>query len=108
MTWNGNGVFDPPGNPEFPAVAGDVIRAAYFNTVIQALCDAFLNTIPRDGQAPITGDINGNNLYRIINLPVAVANGQPVRYNEFAALQAQVNALGTNTEPFLYINSGII
>lgn len=108
MTWNGNGVFDPPGLPEYPAVAGDVIRAAYFNTVIQALCDAFLNTVPRDGQAPLTGNIDANNLYRIINLPVAVANGQPVRYNEFLTLQNTVNGLNTNAEPFLYINSGII
>lgn len=108
MTWNGTGTFTPPPGPEFPAIANDVIRSAYYNVVIQALCDGFLNTIPRDGQAPITGDIDANNLWRIKNLPAAVMNGQPVRYQEFASLVTQVAALGTNTEPFLYLNSGII
>ncbi len=108
MTWNGLGTFDPPGLPEFPAVANDLIRAAYFNVVIQALCDAFVNTIPRDGQAPLTGDIDGNALWRIKNLPAAIAIGQPIRFEEFVALQTTVNGLASVLEPFVYINQGII
>ena len=108
MTWNGNGVFDPPPGPEFPAVANDLIRSAYYNTVIQALCTAFSNTIPRDGQAPITGNIDANNLYRVVNLPAAIANGQSVRYQEFATLQTTVAGLGNSVEPFVYLNAGII
>ncbi len=108
MTWNGTGTFDPPGTPEFPAIPDDLIRSAYYNTVIQALCAGFGNTIPRDGQAPVTGDIDGNNLYRMKNLPAAVANGQSVRYQEFSALQAQVTGLGNAIEPFVYFNAGIV
>ena len=54
MTWNGNGTFDPPSGPEFPANAGDTIRADYFNSVIRALCAGFSNTLPRNGEATAT------------------------------------------------------
>lgn len=107
MTWNGNGVFNPPGGPEFPAIANDLIRAAYYNTVIQALCDGFLNTLPRDGQAPVTGNINMNNSYRIVNMPQAIANGQAVRFDEFSALQTTVAGLASTVEPILYLNLGL-
>lgn len=108
MTWNGNGVFDPPGGPEFPAIPNDLIRAAYYNVVIQALCDGFLNALPRDGQAPLTGSINANNLWTISNLRAPVTNGEAVRFNEFNALVQTVAQLGTPVEPFIYLNQGII
>ena len=107
MSWNGNGVFDPPGAPEFPAIPGDLIRAAYFNTVIQALCDGFVNTVPRDGQAPWTGvqDAGG---FTVKNLRAAMVAGEAVRFQEFAALQSQVTTLATPVEPFIYLELGII
>lgn len=108
MTWNGNGVFNPPGDPEFPAIPDDLIRAAYYNVVIQALCDGFLNTLPRDGQAPMTGNIDANNTFTVRRLRAAAANGEAVRFEEFSALQTLVNNLGTPVEPFIYLNTGII
>jgi len=108
MTWNGNGVFNPPGTPEFPAVANDLIRSSYYNVVIQSLCDGFSNALPRDGQAPMTGDVNANNLYTVKNLPAAVANGQAVRYQEFTALQTYTYGLASSVEPFLYLNAGLV
>lgn len=107
MTWNGSGTFNAPGTPEFPAIANDLIRSAYYNVVINALCTGFSNTIPRDGQAPITGDINGNNTYRMKNLPAAIANGQAVRYDEFTALQTYTYGLASSVEPFIYLNAGL-
>ncbi len=108
MTWNGNGTFDPPTGPEFPAIANDLIRAAYYNTVIQALCAGFSNTVPRDGQAPMMGNLNFAGAYSVIGLPAATVNGMAVRYNEFNLLVAQVAALNNTLEPFVLINSGII
>ncbi len=108
MSWNGNGVFTPPGGPEFPAIPNDLIRAAYYNVVIQALCDGFSNVVPRDGQAPLTGNIDGGGLYTMKAMRAAVANGEAVRYNEFSALQQLVAQLGTPVEPFIYLKLGII
>jgi len=108
MSWNGNGVFDPPATPEFPAIPNDLIRASYYNVVIRALCSGFSNTIPRDGQAPITGDINAGGLYTMKNMRAAQVNGEAVRFEEFLALKTQVNNLTNPVEPFLYLNSGII
>lgn len=99
MTWNGSGTFNPPGLPEFPAVSNDPIRAAYFNTVITALCAAFANVVPRDGQAPLTGNLDFNNAVRAINLPAATSNGHAVRYNEFQTLVTAVAALVTDGGP---------
>jgi len=108
MTWNGAGTFNPPVGPEYPAVANDLIRAEYYNAVIDALCAAFSNTVPRDGQAPLTGNIDGNNLFTMTNLPAAIANGQPVRYQEFVQLQNTVTGLGNAIEPFVYFQAGIL
>ena len=105
--WNGNGVFEPPGGPEFPAIANDLIRAAYYNVVIQALCDGFLNTVPRDGQAPFTASLDaGSNSVK--NLRAAVTAGEAVRFEEFNNLVTTVAQLGTPVEPFIYLNQGII
>lgn len=86
MPWNGIGTFNVPEAPEFPAVAGELIRAEYFNTIIRALCEGFSNTLPRDGQAAVTGNIDMDDLYTLVNLKAAVAAGQAVRYQEFAEL----------------------
>lgn len=56
MTWDGTGTFNPPPGPEFPAVSDDLIRAAYWNTVIEALCTGFSNCVTRNGEATITGN----------------------------------------------------
>lgn len=107
MTWNGSGTFNPPGLPEFPAVVNDPIRAAYFNTVIIALCNALQNVVPRDGQAPLTGNLDFNNAVRVINLPAAVANGQAVRYNEFSSVVTAVAQLVTDAVAgHSYLNKG--
>lgn len=106
--WNGNGTFNPPPGPEFPAIANDLIRSSYYNVVINALCAGFSNTVPRDGQAPITGNIDAGTLYTIKALRKAVANGEAVRFEEFTTLAQQVAALGVPVEPFIYLNQGII
>lgn len=108
MSWNGSGTVEPPGAPEFPAVSGDLIRAAYFNQVVQEIIDNFLNCLPRDGQAPATGNINLNNSYRIVSMPAAIANGQAVRYEEFRALETDVAGLASQLEPFVMYNLGVI
>lgn len=50
MGWNGSGTFNPPTPPDFPAVAGEVILAARFNTVINAICAGMANCVTKDGQ----------------------------------------------------------
>lgn len=84
MAWNGNGTFNQPDAPEFPAVAGDLIRAEYFNTVIRALCSGFSNALPRDGQAAATANLNLGN-FKFVNLAAATGDGQAIRWQEFNA-----------------------
>jgi len=49
-----------PASPEYPAVAGTVIVAADFNTIIQDIADALSIAWPRDGQAPPTANMPMN------------------------------------------------
>lgn len=57
MPFNGAGNFVPLSPPQYPAVSGDVIRAAYFNAVINDLIAGLTNVITRDGQSPPTSNL---------------------------------------------------
>lgn len=58
MPFNGTGGFDPLPPPTYPAVAGEVIRASYFNAVIDDIKAGLSQVLVRDGQAPITGNVD--------------------------------------------------
>jgi hypothetical protein len=86
MAWNGSGTFNQPDAPEFPAAAGEIIRAAYYNAVIQALCAGFSNTMPRDGQAAATGDLDMGTTHKIVNLAPATSSSDAVRFDQVPSL----------------------
>jgi hypothetical protein len=73
MPYNGTGGFDPLPPPTYPAVAGDTIRAAYFNAVIDDIRAGLALTLVRDGQAPITGNVDLTN-HKFTNALNATAN----------------------------------
>lgn len=59
MPFNGSGNFAPVPPPAFPAIAGDVITAAYFNQIILDITsNGLTNTITRDGQGKPTANQN--------------------------------------------------
>lgn len=57
MPYNGAGNFVSLPPPQYPAVPGDVIRAAYFNAVINDLIAGLTNAVTRDGQSPPTSNL---------------------------------------------------
>ena len=57
MPFNGAGVYNPIGSPDFPAVAATAIRAAQYNNEINDLASALTNCVTRDGQSPATADL---------------------------------------------------
>lgn len=57
MPFNGAGNFVSLAPPQYPAIAGDVIRAAYFNAVINDLIAGLTNTVTRDGQSSATSNL---------------------------------------------------
>lgn len=59
MAFNGNGTYNLP-SPEYPAVAGDVIYAATWNTVMADLAAALTNCMTLDGQSTVTSNIAMN------------------------------------------------
>lgn len=57
MPFNGAGNFVSLSPPQYPAVPGDVIRAAYFNAVISDILNGLSNAVTRDGQSPPTSNL---------------------------------------------------
>ncbi len=72
MPFDGSGNYTPAAAPNFPAVTGDVIDAAYYNAVINDLATAMSNCITRDGQGKPSAAINwnGQNLTNIATFAV--------------------------------------
>jgi hypothetical protein len=55
MSWNGNGVYVLPTGQ--PVATGTIISAATFNTYTADVGNTFNNTLPRDGQASMAGQL---------------------------------------------------
>ena len=50
MPFNGTGTFQALPPPTYPAVASEVIRASYFNAIVNDLISGLTNVIAKDGQ----------------------------------------------------------
>lgn len=57
MPFNGSGTFQSLTPPQYPAVAGEVIRAGYYNAVVNDLIAGLTNCVTRDGQSPPTANL---------------------------------------------------
>ena len=57
MPLNGTGTYAPP-SPEYPAIAGEVILAADWNTIVADIAAALSEAVYRDGQQIMTDDLN--------------------------------------------------
>lgn len=57
MPFNGNGTFSPP-SPQYPAVAGTLIKSADWNAIVSDIAAGLSNCVTRDGQSPATADIS--------------------------------------------------
>jgi hypothetical protein len=92
MPFNGSGTFNPLTPPTFPAVAGTVISATYFNAIINDLISNGLNIAwTRDGQAAASANISmGSN--RLTNLANAVNPQDAVSFGQISALIAGATA----------------
>lgn len=59
MPFNGSGIYSPP-SPEFPAVAGNVIYSAEFNTIITDIATALAKALLIDGQNQMAANLKLN------------------------------------------------
>ena len=53
MPFNGAGVYSPPSPPTYPAVTGELIRAADYNATISDLAAALTNCVTKDNQSTV-------------------------------------------------------
>ena len=76
MPFDGSGNYSPAPSPNFPAIGGTTISAAYYNAVINDIAGALSNVLTRDGQGRPTANIdwNAKNLTNVATLGAVTAN----------------------------------
>ena len=89
MAYNGSGTFVPLTAPNFPAVDGNVIVAAYYNAVIADLISGLNKALCRDGQAVPTANLPMGG-FKLSGLSAGSAGGDSVEFTQFTASVAEV------------------
>lgn len=93
MSYDGNGTYNPP-QPQYPAIPNTTIYAEDFNTIVADIAAALSLVLVRDGQSPMTGDLNmGNN--DIINLASIAASVAGLVISGTVTFQGGVSLLST-------------
>ena len=80
MALNGSGTYSPP-SPAYPAVAGAVIYASDFNSIISDIAATLSLGIYRDGQAAYTAN-QSHAGYKITNLGNGASSGDAVNFGQ--------------------------
>lgn len=93
MPWDGNGNYLDVGAPDFPAVAGLIIYADQFNTVIQDLLLGIQNTIAKDGQNTPTDDLPMGS-HKHTGAAAAAASGEYLVYGQAGGVLANLTITG--------------
>lgn len=100
MPFNGSGVYQPPGTV-FPAIAGTLIEAEKFNTIINDIAGALSLCLPRDGQSAFLGNISAGG-YMLTNLGVPTVVGHALVYGrpgDGTQLSLNASNLSSGTVP---------
>lgn len=98
MPFNGSGVYNPIGSPDFPAVAATTIRAAQYNNEINDIASALTNCVTRNGQSAATADLPMGG-FKHSNVAAAALRTQYARVAEVqdGGLTLLSSVTGTNT-----------
>lgn len=83
MPRNGSGTYSKPANTD--AVSGQTIESAKFNELTDDLESALTASLAKDGQTPLTGNLNANS-NKITGLAAGSTAGDSVRYEQVAKL----------------------
>lgn len=97
MSFNGSGTYTPPG-PQYPAIAGTLIKAADFNAIISDIAAALSMCLVKDGQQTPTGNLPMGGL-KHTGVGKAAARDQYATYEQLqdgeANFVAPANVAGT-------------
>ena len=96
MPFNGSGGFTAPSAPDYPPVAGEVIYAARFKTVIDDIHSGLGSVLCRDGQSNPTANLPMNN-FKHTGAAAASAAGHYLVYGQQLANAATFYVSGAST-----------
>lgn len=94
MPYDGSGNFSLPVG--YLATTGQTILASQHNPPLQDIAAALSQVLLRSGVAPMTGNLNING-FRLLNLPEATQDGDPVTLVQVQALLAALATVPTGT-----------
>lgn len=97
MSRNGSGIYSLPSNSWNPATNGTPATAADWQTLINDVAAALTQSLSKDGQTPLTGNLaaGGN---KVTGLAAASANGDAVRFEQIALAALGAAASGANAD----------
>lgn len=94
MPRSGSGVYSLPA--VYLAVPGTTVRAVQHNEPLQDLAQAMTDSLPRNGSAPMVGNLNMNGR-KIFGLAAATAAGDVPRFDQVPTLGAYLSSVSTLT-----------
>ena len=94
MPRSGSGIYTLP--PVYVAVPGTTVRSEQHNAPLEDLADAMTGSLPRNGAAPMTGNLNMNGR-KIVNLLAATAPGDAPRFDQVPTLGAYLSSVSQLT-----------
>lgn len=84
MPFNGSGTFVPLSAPTYPAVAGEVIMAARFNSVLQDVFDGLSGVVTRNGESPWTAAMPAGG-FKLTGLAAGTTSGDALMFGQSGA-----------------------
>lgn len=96
MPFNGVGIFEGLPSPTYPAVAGALIKASNFNSIVDDLIDGLTNCLTRDGQSPPSHNLPMAG-FRLTDLGDGSADGHSVNFGQLRIRFSDITAIGSLT-----------
>lgn len=107
MSRNGSGTYVPPTNSWNPAVNGVSATAVDWQSILNDLSAALTQSVSRDGQAPMTGNLPmaGN---KLTGLGAGVATGDSLRWEQLFDQGVETDVASAATTDIGIVNSNFL
>lgn len=104
MPFNGSGVAEGVGRPQYPPQSNEIIYAAYFVTIINDILTMLTNCVTRDGQSPLSQNLPFNGK-KGTGAAAGTTDGDVLVYNQaLAKIQSFANAVNFTLSPTVPTN----
>jgi hypothetical protein len=95
------GIYTLP--PGYFAVDGTTIEVSQHNPPLEDIAEALTDSLPRDGSAPMTGNLTMGG-FKLTGLAAGTGPNDSLRFSQLGAFQSSVSALSLAVDEMVYAN----